>query len=148
LEGANPYEEAPYIVFVEFDNYIGSSYFVDDRRRCRIVPIFRAVREFFIGTAAYIRIQFPLTVAFAVTIYKCQGITASRIVANINSRDFQAGLTYVAVSRATSLQGVIFDMPFDFEAICQTSRKSYAAREKDAHRRAGQTLQPNRDDSY
>src|SRR6266566_7226294 len=148
LEGVNPRAEAPYVVFVEFDNYAGIFYFVGDRRRCRVVPIFRAVCEFLVGTAACIRIQFPLTVAFAVTVYKCQGITASWIVADISGRDFQAGLTYVAVSRAISLQSVIFDVPFDFEAIRQTSRESYAAREEDTRRRAGQTLQPNRDDSY
>jgi len=148
LEGANPYEEAPYIVFVEFDNYAGPPYFVSDRRCCRVVPIFRAVREFLVGTAACIRIQFPFTVVFAVTVYKCQGITASRIVVDISGRDFQAGLTYVAVSRVTSLQGVMFDVPFDLEAIRQMSRESYAAREEDVRRRAGQTLQPNRDDSY
>ena len=148
MEGVNPREKIPYVVFVEFDNYAGPPYFVGDRRRCRVVSIFRVVREFLVGTAACTRTQFPLTVAFAVTVYKCQGITASCIVADISGRDFQAGLTYVAVSRATSLQGVMFDVPFDLEAIRQTSRESYAAREEDARRRAGQTLQPNRDDSY
>lgn len=157
LEGANPREEAPYVVFVEFDAYTGPPYFTEgnnagdgnagdgnagDEARRRTVPIFRSTREFLVGAVACTRTQFPLTVAFAVTVHKCQGITASRVVTDISGRDFQPGLTYVAVSRATSLQGVMFDAPFDLEAIRQSSRDSYAARELDARRREGQTLQP------
>jgi len=55
---------------------------------------------------------------------------------------------YVVVSRATSLQSVIFDVPFDLETIRQISRESYAAREEDARRRERQTFQPNEEDSY
>jgi len=90
---------------------------------------------YLVGAAPCTRTQFPLSVAFAVTVHKCQGMTASRIVANISKRDFQAGITYVAVSCATSLRGVMFDVPFDLEAIRQASRDSFVQREDDTRRR-------------
>jgi ATP-dependent exoDNAse (exonuclease V) alpha subunit len=42
--------------------------------------------------------QFPLTVAFAVTVHKAQGMTVDQAALNIAGKDFVVGLTYVAVS--------------------------------------------------
>ncbi len=142
LEGTNTRTEAAHVVFFEFDNYSGPPYFEGDEDRRCVVSIPRSVREFLVGVATCTRTQFPLTVAFAVTVHKRQGITPSCVVTDISERDFQPGLTYAAVSRATSLQGVMFDVPFDLEAIRKASRDSYIAREADARRREPQTFRP------
>lgn len=60
------------------------------------------------------RTQFPLTIAYAIIIYKSQGMTLPKVVLNI-TKDFSPGLTYVAMSRVRSLQDIMFEEPFSFD---------------------------------
>lgn len=55
--------------------------------------------------------------AFAITIHKSQSLTKDRIVTDLATRDFQAGISYVAVSRVTSLQGLLLEAPFDRQGL-------------------------------
>lgn len=50
--------------------------------------------------------QFPLRLAWAVTIHKSQGKTYERAVIDLGSGAFAPGQTYVALSRLTSLDGL------------------------------------------
>jgi ATP-dependent DNA helicase PIF1 len=50
--------------------------------------------------------QFPLRLAWAVTIHKSQGQTYNRAVIDLGSGAFAPGQTYVALSRITSLDGL------------------------------------------
>ena len=50
--------------------------------------------------------QYPLRLAWAITIHKSQGLTFKRAVIDTGS-SFAAGQTYVALSRCTSLSGII-----------------------------------------
>lgn len=50
--------------------------------------------------------QFPLRLAWAVTIHKSQGQTYQRAVIDLGSGAFAPGQTYVALSRITSLEGL------------------------------------------
>ena len=55
------------------------------------------------------RIQFPITLAWACTVHKVQGLTLQNVVISFNlnkQRSFNYGQVYVALSRATSLQGL------------------------------------------
>jgi hypothetical protein len=51
-------------------------------------------------------IQYPLRLAWAVTIHKSQGLTFDRAIIDIGA-SFAAGQTYVALSRCTSLDGIV-----------------------------------------
>ena len=50
--------------------------------------------------------QFPLRLGWAVTIHKSQGMTLDRLFLNTPRRLFAPGQTYVALSRARSIDGL------------------------------------------
>ena len=51
------------------------------------------------------RTQIPLMAAWAMTIHKCQGMTLKRVIVNLSDA-WECGQEYVALSRATSLEGL------------------------------------------
>ena len=53
-----------------------------------------------------IRVQFPIKVAFAMTIHKGQGQSMHRVGVNVAMEMFTHGQLYVAVSRATNAAGL------------------------------------------
>lgn len=55
--------------------------------------------------------QFPLRLAWAVTIHKAQGKTLDQAVIDLGPRAFAPGQTYVAFSRLTSLEGLYLKRP-------------------------------------
>ena len=55
--------------------------------------------------------QFPLRLAWAVTIHKAQGKTLDAAVIDLGQRAFAPGQTYVAFSRLTSLEGLYLKRP-------------------------------------
>ena len=54
----------------------------------------------------YTRKQFPLILAFAITIHKSQGLSLKTAIVDAGQQCFGTGMAYVALSRVTSLDGL------------------------------------------
>jgi hypothetical protein len=60
--------------------------------------------------------QYPLRLAWAITVHKSQGQTFEKVIADVGSA-FASGQVYVALSRCTSLSGLVLRTPIPRHAI-------------------------------
>ena len=64
--------------------------------------------------------QYPVRLAWAITIHKSQGLTFEHAIIDA-SRSFTHGQTYVALSRCKSLEGMVLSSPLSRSAIISDS---------------------------
>ncbi len=66
--------------------------------------------------------QYPLKLAWAVTIHKSQGQTFSKVIIDIGWGTFAHGQMYVALSRCTTLEGIVLKQPLAQRHVLLDSR--------------------------
>ena len=81
--------------------------------------------------------QFPLMLAWAVTIHKSQGKTFERVIIDFGRGTFAHGQAYVALSRCTTLNGIVLMKPFlknhilmDYDVVKFLTRFQYRKAEQ------------------
>ena len=91
--------------------------------------------------------QYPVRLAFAVTIHKSQGKTFAKAVIDVGRGTFAHGQMYVALSRCTSLEGIVLKQPLrkshilmDWQVVKFLTRFQYA--------RSREAMPPGREDSH
>jgi len=72
----------------------------------------KKIEEEIIGTFE----QYPIRLAWAITVHKSQGLTFEKVIADLGSA-FASGQVYVALSRCTSLNGLVLKSELHSNAI-------------------------------
>ena len=142
--GADPHHptekslRAPIIVFVEFDDVnlggdehgVERTFFPECPERRRWIPIWRQ------GVACTSeegmkRHNFPLTLAWALTHWKAQGMTLRRVRVHLSARTAAAaGIGFVACTRVRHPWDLVFEEDLPEYADFMKARKSRAFRER------------------
>src|SRR5271154_886482 len=73
-----------------------------------IVPIVPSVARWEKNGRHCSRKQFPLRLAYAISIHKSQGMTLRKVVIELGLSDFCHGLSFVAISRARAITDIAF----------------------------------------
>ena len=121
-DGSKP-PQLPMYATVSFDDYIGLPWDIRYPKIVPITPIARGNRK-----------QIPLRMAWALTIHKSQGLTLQRATIDISIAERQ-GLTFIAISRVKSIDGLRISPSFTFERYSKVVKSAYAAIRKKEEQR-------------
>lgn len=97
-------EEEPKLIHVEKETWENTRYAIDEKTK----EITQVVEGKFI--------QYPVKLAWAITIHKSQGLTFDRVMIDA-ALSFAHGQTYVALSRCRTLEGIVLSSPIPPQAI-------------------------------
>lgn len=135
--GQDPNTSLPFAVLIAFNRYSSLVFLGCD---ASIVLVFANLSRFDYRGVACTRRQFPLRLAYGITVHKSQGLTLSKAVMNLARKEHALGLSYVAVSRVKTLQGLLFECPFDYDHFRVKETNTFKDRELDVAVRNRQVI--------
>ncbi|WP_338765074.1 AAA family ATPase [Bernardetia sp. ABR2-2B] len=91
--------------------------------------------------------QYPIKLAWAITVHKSQGLTFEKIIADVGNA-FAAGQVYVALSRCTSFEGLILSSPIPHRAIKTDKRVMKFAKTETSKAAISQQINDGKADFY
>lgn len=103
---------------------------LDNGQTVEVEPFTWELREFFYNKekdAIEVRPagsfkQFPMRLAWAITIHKSQGKTFTKVIIDVGDGAFCHGQVYVALSRCTSFEGVVLRRRISLKDLCIDSQ--------------------------
>jgi ATP-dependent exoDNAse (exonuclease V) alpha subunit len=134
-EGQDPIKDMPTAIMVEVDEYDGPKF-----PGTNYIPIFPVARRFEYKKRDCSRTNFPLRLAYAITVHKAQGLTLKQVVLNLERKDHSPGLSYVAISRVKKLSSIMFETPFDLSRFTTKVSSNMKDRARDWDLRTLQCL--------
>lgn len=102
------------------------------------------IKEVVLGTFT----QFPLKLAWALTVHKSQGLTFNKIIVDFSGGAFSSGQTYVALSRCTSLEGITLCNPLSERDIIVNPAIVEFSRQFNNQKLIDETLQRSQAEKY
>ena len=90
--------------------------------------------------------QFPLRLAWAITVHKSQGLTFQNVNIDFTGGVFASGQTYVALSRCTSIEGIVLKEPLRLKDVFCNQDVINFSRHYNDNNRIKQVLQVSKAD--
>lgn len=90
--------------------------------------------------------QYPLRLAWAITVHKSQGLTFKQVKIDFTGGVFAGGQTYVALSRCTSLEGISLQEPIRHNEVFVRNEVKQFARQYNNHNIINNALQQSKAD--
>lgn len=110
LPGQGP-PTMPAFIMIQFDNFHGP--FISDH----LFPLQPTTANWKDNCIDCSRKQFPINLAYALTIHKAQGLTLNKAIIDMGERELAPGLTYVALSRVRRIEDQLLARAFDFSRL-------------------------------
>ena len=119
-EGADIKKDLLQVLLVAVNWYNGPALFTSSNSK-KVVPIFSTFCKWEGFKGTYLCCQFPIVLAFILTIHKSQGLMLDQVVLDISRKEYTAGLTYIGVLWVKKLSGLIFERGFNKELFSPTA---------------------------
>lgn len=114
------------IVMMQVDDYTNSGNVMVNG--IYVVSIALISHQWKIDEVVCTRTQFPLTLAFAITVHKYQGLILHKVVLSFYCKDDFNGQSYIALSCVCFINHMTFEFGFSYD--CFFSQSSIDAKEK------------------
>ena len=108
---------------IVFDKYVVVQFDASNQNIVPITPVIRGNQK-----------QIPLKMEWALTIHKSQGLTLEQVSVDIGNKE-QQGITFTAISRVKSIDGLRTAPPFSFQRYAKMKDSAYVTiRKKEEER--------------
>lgn len=112
----NPSNSKPVVILAQFDKYTGPTI-------NGLVPIAPVTNNFKYKGQSMSRKQFPIQLAYSMSVHKSQGLTLDKALVDIGN-EFCLGISYVALSRTKTWQGLALKTEFDQPRLLGINRRT------------------------